>query len=229
MRSSLDNKMRMRKFCFCLLLFCLFFSKLPGNHWHSEYWQQFFVKHYESDRVEVSTFARIETGNHFKKTRVVRVSGQFEYKVNNDVELEFHYSYIHGHPLWSPVWRWQHRLEFEANKIFHLPCNNQIITRNRLELRWRQKAKPRPDVRFRHRVMLLIPLNTGTTLKAFSCFNEFFYDLSRGYFDQDRICPCQLTFGISEKVDIDVFLIFRLLEDNKALQKSIVLGTQLNF
>lgn len=214
---------------FCLIFLCMLFAKLHAVDWYSEYWQQFFWKSYESDRIGIRTFMRIETGNHWKHTRALFLSEQLVYKVNKNFALEIHYSYIHGHPLSSPVWRWQHRLELEANKTFDLPCKSQIITRNRLEIRWREKSKPWPDVRFRHRAMFLLPLNTGTSLKAFSCFNEIFYDISRGYFDQDRICPCQLTFGIMDKVDLDLFVIVRMLVENKILQKSVVVGTQLNF
>ncbi len=197
--------MRKKIFCLSLIFVCLFFSKLAGENWYSEYWQQFFWKAYETEYVGVRTFVRIESGNHWKNVRSIFLSEQLVYKVNKDVALEVHYSYIHGHPLSSPSWRWQQRLELEANKIFHLPCNSQIITRNRIEFRWREKSKPQPDVRFRHRAMFLLPLNTGTALKAFSCFNELFYDITRKYFDQDRICPCQLTFGISDKVELDLY------------------------
>ena len=221
--------MRKKISYFCLISFCFFLSNLQANPWYSEYWQQFFMKTYESDRFGVRTFARIETGNHWQKARVILVSEQFVCKVNKHIGLEIHYTYIHGHPLSSPTWRWQHRLELEANKTFYLPCNSQLITRNRLEFRWREKAKPQPDLRFRHRCMFLLPIKTKTVLKAFSCFNEIFYDISRGHFEQDRICPCQLTFEVSHKIDLDVYFIFRMLKENKLLIKSLVLGTQVNF
>lgn len=204
-------------------------SPLSSENWFSEYWQQFFWKTYESDRFGVRTFIRLETGNHWKNTRALLLSEQLAYKINKDFSLELHYTYIHGHPLSAPSWRWQHRLEFEANRIFRLPWNSQIITRNRLEVRWREKNKPYPDIRFRHRAMFLIPLETGTCLKAFSMFNELFYDISRSYFDQERICPCQLTFAMTDKIDLDLFLIIRLLDESKILRKSVIIGTQLNF
>ena len=214
---------------FSLIFFCLFFSKLQAVDWYSEYWQQFFWKAYETERIGIRSFMRIETGNHWKHSRAIFLSEQLAYKVNKDVVLEIHYSYIHGHPLTSSIWRWQHRLELEANRTFDMPCNSQIITRNRIEIRWREKSKPQPDLRFRHRAMFVLPLDTGTALKAFSCFNEVFYDISRGYFDQDRICPCQLTFGITDEVDLDLFFMVRMLVENKILRKSVVVGTQLNF
>jgi hypothetical protein len=223
------RSIRIKIVCLCCTYFFLFVSKLSAENWFSEYWQQFFWKAYESECFGVRTFVRVETGNHFKNVRALFLSEQFVYKASKDVAFEIHYSYIHGHPLSAPTWRWQQRLELEANKIFHLPCNSQIITRNRLEIRWREKAKPQPDLRFRHRAMFLVPLENVKPLKAFSLFNELFYDISRGYFDQDRICPCQLTFEVCDKIDLDVFLIIRMLDENKILRKSIVLGTQLNF
>lgn len=223
------KSLRVKIFCFSCISVFLVFSKLSAVSWYSEYWQQFFLKMYESDRFGVRTFIRIETGNHWQNTRTILLSEQLAYKVNKDVALEMHYTYIHGHPLADPIWRWQNRLELEANRIFRLPCGRQMITRNRLEVRWREKAKPQPDLRFRQRTMLLIPLKTKTALKAFSAFNEVFYNISRGYFDQNRLCPCQLTFGLKDTIDLDLFLIFRILDEIDVLRKSVVFGTQLNF
>lgn len=118
-----------------MVYFLLFFSTLSAENWFSEYWQQFFRKAYESERFGVRTYLRIESGNHFKNVRALFLSEQLIYKVTKDVSFEIHYSYIHGHSLISPIWRWQHRLKLEANKVFRLPCDYAIITRNRLEIR----------------------------------------------------------------------------------------------
>lgn len=212
------------------IFYCFFiFANLSAENWFCEHWQQLFWKAYESDNFGVRTFARFESENHFKNIRALLLSEQFVYKVSKDFSFEIHYTYIHGHPLSAPNWRWQHRLELEANKTFHLASDCQIITRNRLEIRWREKTKPYPDVRFRHRAMFFMPLDNVKPLQAFSFFNELFLDVSRGYFDQDRICPCQLTFGVADKVSLDVYLIIRLLDESQILRKSVVLGTQLNF
>lgn len=77
--------------------------------------------------------------------------------------------------------------------------------------------------------MFCVPLENVKPLKVYSFYNELFYDVSRGYFDQDRICPCQLTFEIKDNIDLDAFIIIRMLSENKILIKSVVLGTQINF
>lgn len=212
-----------------LVYFCLLFSKLSAKNWFSEYWQQFSWKAYESDHFDAKTFLRIETGNHMKNTRALLLSEQFVYKVNKDVSLGANYSYIHGHPLTDPTWRWQHRLELEVYKIFRLPWNFQIITRNRLEIRWRQNQIRNPDSRYRLRAMFLFPLKDVKPLKAFSFFNEVIFIFSRDFFEQARICPCQLTFEITKKIDLDIFFMIRLIDENNTLIKSALLGTQLSF
>lgn len=212
-----------------LIFLLLLFSKISAENWFSEYWQQFFWRTYVHEQFEIRTFFRVESGNHMKKVRAFLFSEQLHYIVNKDVNLELHYTYIHGHPLTNPFWRWQHRLEFEFNRIFRLPYDGQLITRNRLEVRWREKTRPYPDTRFRHRAMLVFPVKNLKPLKYIGIYNEIFYDISRNFFDQDRICPCQLTFGLTKKVDLDVFLMIRMLYENDILRKSVVLGTQLNF
>lgn len=212
-----------------LACFLLVASKISAENWFSEYWQQIYWRMFESEHYGVRTHIRLESGNHLKNIRSLLLSEQFAYKFSRDVAFEIHYTYIHGHPIDSPIWRWQHRLELEANKIFFYSGGYQIVTRNRLEIRWIKNAKPQPNFRLRHRVLFFVPLDNVKPLKAFSIGNELFYNISKGYFDQDRICPCQLTFEVSKKVSMDAFLMLRLQYQKTVLIKSVVLGTQLNF
>ena len=102
-----------------------------------------------------------------------------------------------------------------------------IETRNRLEVR-RVKHEPKILYRLRQRTTAIIPIE-NSMVTAFSVFNELFYNLSTHRFTQDRICPCQWTFAISEGVELDLFFLIRLFETDTGWKKSAVLGTQLNF
>lgn len=97
----------------------------------------------------------------------------------------------------------------EANRLFHLPSNCLIKTRNRLEIR-RVETEPKTLYRLRQRTMLTVPFENRGILKSYSLYNELFYNISTHLFTQDRLCPCQLTFAISDRVDLDIFFLIRL-------------------
>lgn len=218
-----------RKTIVALVLLCTPFFQIYSNDWYSEYWQRFFWKMWECGPFSLGTYADIKTGNHLKNVRFLEFSEQLFYKASEDFSLEFHYTYIHSRSVVADSpWKWQHRLEFEGNRTFHLPGKNLIQTRNRFEIRKIQNT-PKIQYRLRQQTMLVVPIENCGRLKSFSIFNELFYNLSTHLFNQDRICPCQLTFALSEKADLEVFFLVRFFLKNDIWLRSAVFGSQLKF
>lgn len=211
-----------------ILLQCCSICRLQGNAWYSEYWQQFFCKMWENDSCRLGTYVKVDTGNHFHKIRSVQINEQFRWNVSDNFAVEVHYAYLNGRSVvpHSP-WRWQHRLELEANPTFHF-CRNYVVTRNRLEIR-RLENKPKTLYRLRQRTMFVIPIEGMGMLKSYSLFNEVFYNISIGHFTQDRICPFQLTFALSDKIDMNLYFLVRFIRTNDIWGRSAVLGTQFSF
>jgi len=221
---------RIRRLLFGLaLLLSSLPSSLRAEECYSEYWQELFWKMWQSGPVSLGTYAKIDTGNHFQRVRSLQINEQLRWKVDRNWTLELHYAYIHGRSVVpdSP-WRWQHRIELEANRTFHLPCAYLIQTRNRLEIRWVQ-TESNPVYRLRQRTMLVIPFQEAGALKSYSLFNELFYNASTHRFTQDRICPCQLTFSLTKTLDMNLFFLIRFFDTNTGWQKSAVLGTEFIF
>lgn len=199
------------------------------NDCYSEYWQKFFWKMWENNAFALGTYVKIDTKNHLKNIRSYQFNEQFRWKVSKNFSLELHYAYIHGRAIvQNSPWRWQHRLELEANRIFHLLDNYLIKTRNRFEIR-RVQTEPKILYRLRQRTMLVIPFEDKSILKSFSMYNELFYNISTHHFTQDRICPVQLTFAVSDKMEMDLFALIRFFYMNDIWSKSAVLGTQFSF
>lgn len=204
-------------------------SILHANEFYSEYWQQFFWNMWEKDDLSIATYVKIETGDKFKDIRYMQFNEQFAWSASKKLSFEIHYAYLHDRQIIpNSSWRWQHRLELEANRTFLLSPRYIIQTRNRLEIR-RVKNEPKTLYRLRQRTMLVIPFENEGILKSFSVFNELFYNVSTHLFTQDRICPFQLTYAISSKVDLDVFVMMRFFHTDTAWQKSIVFGTEFSF
>lgn len=211
-----------------LLLGCSI-SRLQSDDWYREYWQELFWRMWENDKLALASYAKIDTGNHFKNIRSIQLKEQLRWKVSENFSFEFHYAYIHDRSIIpNSLWRWQHRLEIEAKYTFHLPCNWLVNTRNRLEIR-RVQAEPKILYRWRQRIMLVIPFENKGSLKSFSIYNELFYDISTRLFTQDRLCPFELTFALSKALELDLFFLVRFFYADNRLRKSAVLGTQFSF
>jgi|GEM_PF-3489367 len=217
-----------KKLFTALLLIYISFGKLQATDCYSEYWQNLFWNMWENDSYGIGTYVKLETNNHLKGIRYLQLNEQFLWKATKNLSLELHYVYLHDKSIIpKSVWRSQHRLELEASYVYKL-ASYVIDTRNRLEIR-RVKGEPLTLFRFRQRTMFIIPIEDKGSLKAFSVYNELFYDLTNHLFTQDRICPFQMTFAVSDKINMDLFFLFRVFEANQNWNKSVVFGTQFSF
>lgn len=212
-----------------ILLSCIPICGLQSENDYSEYWQKIFWKMWRNDSFALGTYIKINTGNHLKNIRSLQFNEQLIWKASKNFSLEFHYAYIHGRAIVpNSPWRWQHRLELEGNRIFHIFCNSLIKTRNRLEIR-RVQTEPKTLYRLRQRTMLVIPFEDMGILKSFSIYNELFYNISTHFFTQDRICPFQMTFAATDNMEMDFFFLVRIINVNDIWRRSAVLGTQFCF
>lgn len=200
-----------------------------GKECYSEYWQQFFWKMWEKDPFRIGTYIKIDSGNDFKNVRSMQFNEQFQWRVSKNLALEVHYTYVHGrYVVPGSLWRWQRRVELEANGSFTLFGDCLVDTRNRLEIR-RLQRDPKIRYRFRQRTMFIVPLEAKRIFKSFSVFNELFYNISIERVTEDRLCPFRLTFSLTDKVDMDLFFLIYFIDINSSWKKSAVFGTQFNF
>lgn len=213
--------------------FLLLSSSLQGAEWFSQYWQRLNWEYWKQEPFSLTFFSDVRSGNHFKSVRYYQLTNQFAYEFDK-WSFELHYTYIRDRPVQNrtptgiaTIWSWQQRLEIEANHIFALKNCIQIITRNRFEIR-KLEHNPKIQYRLRQRTKLFFPINWGK-LKAYQLHNELFYDLSTHLFNQDRFCPMELLFELSEKVDLSLFFLLRFYISENIWRRGAILGTEINF
>lgn len=213
---------------FKLTIFFLLCIQSYGHCWYTEYWQELTWNVWECKPLSFSIYAKINTDNHWKEVRAIQISEQLAYQASENWSFELHYTYINGKSVVKgSQWLWRHRAELEANYTFNLSCKNSIKTRNRLEIR-KEKQQPKLIYRLRQRTLFEIALD-HSIFKSFSIYNEIFYDFKTHRFNQDRICPFQLTFELTEKIQMDLYFIIRLFYSAPHWKKSAVVGTEIKF
>ena len=202
---------------------------LYGTEWYSEYWQKLFWTPWENETYAIHTFMRFDTKNHYKGWRAIQINQQFAWNASSDLTFEIHYAYLHNQSIVTPAsWRWQHRIELESNRTFHPSSRFEIRTRNRLEIR-RVEKDPKTQYHFRQQTTLYFPIKNAGSLKAYSFYNEAFYDIRSGCVIQDRLYPIQLTYALSHTVDFEAFFMVRFFLNEDRWKNSAVLGTQFAF
>ena len=180
---------------------------------------------WEKGNFSMATYVDLKS---HKSLHSLLISEQLQFKMSDTLAFEFHYSCIHERAVVSnSVWRWQHRLEMEFNKTFIFLCKNQILTRNRLEIR-RIEKNPKTLYRLRQRTAFIVPISDKGSLRAYSLHNEIFYDLSSRRLTQNRFSPCTLTFNL-DLIELDLFLMLRYFLHENGWYQSFVVGTQIKF
>lgn len=213
----------------CFILLLLVSCHLHGAEWYSEYWQKLFWNMWKNDSFAINTFMRFDSTNHYKGWRAVQLNEQLAWKVSDDVTLEIHYAYLHNRSVVShSLWRWQNRIELEANRIFRPSTHFEVRTRNRFEIRWLENVRT-TQYQFRQQTTFFMPIKNALPLKAYSFYNEVFYDISTSRFTQNRLYPIQLTFELSSQIDFEAFFMIRFFLHEDTWKKSGVLGTQFAF
>lgn len=196
---------------------------------YTEYWQSLFKSVPTKGPVKFALFSELRSRDQFDGLRFIMVSAQLAYPVNEYLTTEAHYTYIHSKPVVpNMIWRWQQRLELEANITFLLCKKMQLKTRNRLEIR-KLKDLPQIRFRFRQRTMLSIPVENMWRIKEFSIYNELFYDFFNKLFEQNRFYPWQITIELSEKSSLEAYLLWQVFFENKAWRRNYTIGTRLLF
>lgn len=217
-----------------MMFFWIIFLMIPvlqlhSENWYSEYWQRLSWEIFERNEFSMKLYGEFRTGNKFRNIYYLHLTDQLAYKVSENLKLELHYTYIHSRSVVpDSLWNWQHRLELEVNPSFQLSKSNLIATRNRLEIR-KIQTDSKIQFRLRHRTMLIFPIENRGCLKAYSLHNEIFYDFSIDRFSQNRFCPINLTFALSEKVDFDLFCLLQIFISQNIWRRNAVIGTQFSF
>lgn len=221
--------MRLKQQLFALAI-GFFFSTLGATEWDLEYWQYVRFENWKSKPYSIYTIGEVRLRDDLSQFYYYRIAENFAYQALPHLDLEAHYSYIYYKTRTSMRFNSVNRFEFEANPDLTL-CNGiQLIWRNRLELLKKQDIKHFQFV-IRQRLMAVIPIECAGKLTAIHVYDEVFYDFDTHKFTQNRFAPLELTFQLTERVTIDVFLMARhffSLSSSK-WYRSIVLGSALRF
>lgn len=211
------------------IFFILFFLSLQANEFDAEYWQYFTLKNFEKGPYRLYSSGEFRMDRDASTLYHYRITENFAYKATSWLDLEAHYSFIRTKPIETRMFHHTHRLELEINPSLQLNDRVVIKWRNRLQIQKRQN-NPRIEYIFRHRIMLVFPLENWGKLTEIKCYDELFYHCHSHHFTQNRFFPIEMTFKF-KKTYLNIFIMLRRFatQATRTRLSSVCLGSEVGF
>ena len=212
----------------CFLNF-LHFNFAYGSGWEKEYWQYLTWNSFEHCKWKLYTVAQARFNKDISRFYHIRLTENLAYKILPDLDLEVHYTFIYTKPL-EPKSQFskRHRLELEATSSLNLRQGINLKWRNRFEIT-KHEDNPRLRTAFRCQLRAILPLKNAGKLTEISCLDEVFYHFDVHKFTQNRIRPIELTFALTSKLTIKVFVMIRHFFTSNKWHRSLDFGSDVAF
>lgn len=212
---------------FFALLFCGLASPLNAS-WDAEYWQYWNYTNWKREPFKLYTVGEARLNREMSKIYFVRLAGNFAYSPLPFLDLEAHYSYLYEKPRGAQHFSVKSRYEFEVNPKYTFDNGIQLKWRNRYELIKKQAIKKLTSI-FRHRTMIVFPIENWGRIKRISVSDEVFYDYSAAMFSQNRFAPLIVNFDLGKESSVDVFLQIRNFYSRGVWYRSFDIVSQIIF
>lgn len=217
------------KFSFFLIILVCRISFLNAV-WDVEYWQFVNWTNWKSDPYKLYTTSELRFEEDCVSVYHYRITENFSYHALPKLNLEAHYSLIYNRSKNETRFLRRHRFEFEINPFYYFSNGISFRWRNRLELEKKQTVS-HIEFFFRHRFLVVIPVDTGTKLTEIRAYNEVFYDFDNNKFSQNRFVPLELHFFFEKNNYVNAFIMIRNFFSfgQSKWYRSVVMGTELGF
>lgn len=161
-------------------------------------------------------------GDDLSRSYLRIVSPRLKYHLDENVDLGLGYAFLDIDPLSAAAGDfWQHRAEFEFNPHFSSgPWS--FHNRNRMELRWND-GQGRRLPRLRNRIEARYQLEDGFFAHLYAN-NEFFFDLTRGDYTENRFVPAGLGMKLSDRAILNLFYMIQSRERADGWEHAHVIG-----
>ncbi len=194
-----------------------------------QYWSRLTLKTWEQKPYSLSTYFDMRLMDDAADPRLYLISEQLAYRWSENLNLGLNYTYLESETRLASgeeIFKYQHRMELEANPHWKPVDWLRIKNRNRVEFRWIEDQGS-DNARFRHRWEIEFPLKDKSPLQAFFANNEFFYDFNKGEYSENRAIPLGIKLAISEKASVQVFYMIQSRKGVDDWSSNQIVGTHI--
>jgi hypothetical protein len=195
-----------------------------------QYRQGIYVRTLETTNWVLITWGELRRTDDFSKFTNWRVSQQVQYNPSSNLTIGVGYTFIQqdGFDVIANRDRETatHRAEFELIPHLQLGDEARFNCRLRFENRWIEGLGSW-NPQFRARPEIVFPIHGLAPLVEIYTQNEFFYDLKRDRFTEDRLVPAGLTFQLGHHARLRLNYLLDTIHTTSRWDHLHVLQTQL--
>ena len=199
-----------------------------ASDWDLEYWQYWNLTNWQCGKYRFYSIGEARLNRHLSKFYYMRLAGNFAYSPFTFLDLEAHYSYIHSKSRGAKNFTVKSRYELEINPVYTFQSGVELRWRNRLEMIKKQAISEMRWL-FRHRLMMVFPLENCGRLKTFYMFDEVVYDFNMDKFIQNRFTPIGVHFDLGRGNSMEIFFQIRNFHSYGQWYRSFDLASQIFF
>ncbi|MFA6917048.1 MAG: DUF2490 domain-containing protein [Parachlamydiales bacterium] len=218
----------MQKIFHIILLLLVLPLYIKANDHLIEFWPQFNIGQWEKDKWKLEAHIELRFTEPITRLRYFEYSEKLAYQAFKYLNFRAGLTYITEKKFDQVKYRYNTRLEFEANPSLPLGEKTLLTLRNRLELRKFQDNNA-INFRSRHRLRVAIEPSSKTTFKTISMSDEIFYDYTQDQFVENRYIPIQFEFEVSSELDIALYLMLKSSQATSGWSQSFIIGSNFDF
>jgi len=193
-----------------------------------QYWQQFSLKPYKSEKVDFLIFSDSRFVSDAQALGLYFFSPRLTYHYSRNLDLGLNYTHIQSRRVNPSVtdesFNFQHRAEVEVNPQWQITDGMKLKMRNRVEFRWIE-GRGSDNTRYRQRWTIDLPVKKAGFLKSVYVNSEFFYDAARRNINENRSVPLGLNFKLNDKTGVSVFWMIQSQKGRRDWSSNQILGT----
>lgn len=194
-------------------------------------WSLWTLETHRAGKFSVLTHGQVRIVDDVQDAGFFLISERLRYRFSERWDLGVSYTYleneIEDRTKKTEEFKYQHRLEVEANPRWTLWNRLKVKNRNRLEFRWIED-KGSDNARLRHRWEFECAFPRAESPRSLYFNNEFFYDLSQREHNENRFVPFGVRFRVHPKTTLGFFYMIQWKKGPKDWSSNQVLGTEVN-
>ncbi|MCA9407990.1 MAG: DUF2490 domain-containing protein [Candidatus Omnitrophica bacterium] len=194
-----------------------------------QYWSQYSFKMYDGKFIDLVTFAELRMKEDTTKAGLYFISERLTFDYFKNFQMGLNYTYLNTRKTTiDDDFKFHHRFELEGNPHWSLGERFKVKMRNRMEFRWIEDNGSH-NTRYRQQWTLEYPLNKWKTIQSVYISSEFFYDIAKHEYNENRSVPLGMQFKINDKSALKVYYMIQSTKSSQEWGSNHILGTLISF
>lgn len=194
-----------------------------------QYWSRYALKAIDTQYLDYTSYWEFRVFDDASDISLWYASQRFNVDAHQYLGLGLNYTYLENEVTkggGEEEFKYQHRLELEITPRWQYKDGIKLKNRNRMEFRWIEDQGS-DNGRYRQMWALEIPTKKIPIVKSIYANNEFFFDLNKEKYNQNRLVPFGIIIDLPGKSSFQLFYMIQSIKKTD-WHSNQILGSQIN-